>query len=388
MKKLKIGLFIDTYFPMVDGVVIVVHNYALRLSKVADVTVFAPKPRDKDYNIDLPYKVVRCHRMKVPFTDYDLGTPVFDHQFRKTLKQSELDIVHIHSPFEVGKIGVKYAKKHHLPIVASLHSQYKKDFLDRTNSKLITHIALKQLISLLNKADYFWAVNQKVADIFLTYGLKELPDVSYNATDMVFNDDDNAVEALRKAIKKNEDDHIFLFVGRIDFIKNLDFLMRSLHVLHQQDFPFQMVFIGSGPHEKAIQKIAEKSGMSKRVRFEGRITDRVKLSLYYRAADLFVFPSTYDTNSLVQIEAASQKTPSIFVEHSATSYMIKNDVNGYIAAADIHAFANKIINIFKDQDTYQKVCENAYQTVYHSWDEVVGKAYERYQLMADKTKGD
>ena len=42
MRRLKIGLFIDTFFPMVDGVVMVVDNYARRLKKYADVTVFAP----------------------------------------------------------------------------------------------------------------------------------------------------------------------------------------------------------------------------------------------------------------------------------------------------------------------------------------------------------
>ena len=39
--RLKIALFIDTYFPMIDGVVMVVDNYAKRLQEYADVTVFA-----------------------------------------------------------------------------------------------------------------------------------------------------------------------------------------------------------------------------------------------------------------------------------------------------------------------------------------------------------
>ena len=39
-KRLKIAMVIDTYFPMIDGVVMVVDNYAKRLQKYADVTVF------------------------------------------------------------------------------------------------------------------------------------------------------------------------------------------------------------------------------------------------------------------------------------------------------------------------------------------------------------
>ena len=39
MKKITIGLFIDTFFPMIDGVVMVVDNYAKELSKYANVII-------------------------------------------------------------------------------------------------------------------------------------------------------------------------------------------------------------------------------------------------------------------------------------------------------------------------------------------------------------
>ena len=46
--KITIGLFIDTYFPMVDGVAVVIDNYAKRLAKFANVIVFVPKYKE-DY---------------------------------------------------------------------------------------------------------------------------------------------------------------------------------------------------------------------------------------------------------------------------------------------------------------------------------------------------
>ena len=42
-KRLKIAMFVDTYFPMIDGVAMVVDNFAKRIQKYADVTVFCPK---------------------------------------------------------------------------------------------------------------------------------------------------------------------------------------------------------------------------------------------------------------------------------------------------------------------------------------------------------
>ena len=58
---MKIGIFVDVFYPMIDGVIKVVDNYATRLSKVADVTVFCPKSSDESYKDDFPYKVVRCN---------------------------------------------------------------------------------------------------------------------------------------------------------------------------------------------------------------------------------------------------------------------------------------------------------------------------------------
>ena len=58
-KKITIGFFIDTFFPMVDGVIMVVDNYARRLTKYANVIVFAPKIAGKKFDYKtLPYKVV------------------------------------------------------------------------------------------------------------------------------------------------------------------------------------------------------------------------------------------------------------------------------------------------------------------------------------------
>ena len=47
-RKMNIGLFVDSFFPMIDGVVNVVDNYAKRLCKFANVTVFTTAPRDKN----------------------------------------------------------------------------------------------------------------------------------------------------------------------------------------------------------------------------------------------------------------------------------------------------------------------------------------------------
>lgn len=67
MKKLKIGLFLDNYFPTEDGVVMVVEHLAEEYQKYADVVVVVPKT---EYEEDRGYPIIRVKSMKVPLTAY------------------------------------------------------------------------------------------------------------------------------------------------------------------------------------------------------------------------------------------------------------------------------------------------------------------------------
>ena len=129
-KKITVGIFNDSFFPMTDGVCLVVDNYARHLLKYANVIVFVPNYMGREYDDSVfPYKVVRCNSLKTFFLDYSLPIPKLDIKFKKELEKYKLDIVHIHSPFTIGEAGLRYAKKHNVPCIATMHSQFKQDFL-------------------------------------------------------------------------------------------------------------------------------------------------------------------------------------------------------------------------------------------------------------------
>ena len=377
-KKLTIGLFVDAFYPMIDGVVLVVDHYAQQLSKVANVIVFAPSARDKHFHDDQPYRVIRSKHIRVPFTNYDLSIPFFDLHFKSQLKNAKLDLVHIHSPFTMGETGIAYAKKHHIPVIGTLHSQYKKDFIERTKSQLITEIALIKIMSVFNQCDALWAVNQRIAEIYHADGANLMPNVQLNATDMIPFTDLKKLEELKKKHDVKADEKVLLFVGRIDKVKNLDFIVDVLFKLRLKAFKYKMIFVGSGPYEDELKARIKKFGLDSYCTLAGRIMDRIELSSYFKIADLFLFPSLYDASSLVQIEAASQKTASLFIKDSATSATITPDVNGYVAEEDPSLYALKIMEIFKNTKMHQKVCNQAYQDLYKTWDEVAKKVYKDY----------
>lgn len=377
-KKLNVGLFIDTFYPMVDGVIMVVDNYARRLSEFCNVTVFTLRPRGyKKCHRSYPYKVVQCGKMIVPFLDYDLPMPKTDRKFMKALKEANLDIVHIHSPFTIGKVGIQYAKKHNIPCIASLHSQYKRDFYRATHSNILTKALLKGIIKKFDACDECYGTNSNHSELFYKeYGMGHLPMVQRNGTEMLPVPDEKAAAALvNEKYGIQSDIPVFLFVGRINKLKNIYFLLDALCLVKTD---FKMIFVGDGQDLPDFKHKVASSPIANKVIFTGKIMDRELLTAIYSRAKLLLFPSMYDTNSLVQIEASSQKTPTVFLKDSVTSGTVTDNVNGFICDDSPQAFAAKIDEICDNDELYNKISEGAYRDLFVTWDQCVSEIYSEY----------
>lgn len=389
MKKLTIGLFNDSFFPMADGVIMVVDNYARVLSEYANVIVFVPRYTGKEYDDSrFPYKVVRCHSLKVPFLDYSLPIPKLDRKFEKELDKYKLDIVHIHSPFTMGEVGLKYAKKHHIPCIATMHSQFKQDFEKAVKSEFLAKKLNDKLIKLFNKCDECWAVNKEVARIYYEeYKYKCMPRVMNNATEMEpVADVKKAHEFIDKKYNIKKDEKVFLFVGRINTLKNILFIADCLKAVKEKapKLKFKMLYVGAGQdEEKLMDKIAE-CHLENDAILCGKVTNRKELAYYYSRADLFLFPSVYDASSIVQIEAASQKTPAVFLKNTATAATVTDNVNGFLSDYTVGAYSDKIIEVMNNKELYEKVSQNAYIDLYKTWKQMVDKAYELYKEFIEK----
>ena len=381
---MKVGLFIDTWYPMVDGVIKVVDNYARRLVNYCDVVVFCPEARGTDYKDDssLPYKVVRCSSLPMIRYDYNIPTPALDPVFEAKLITSGIDMVHIHSPFTVGLAGLLFAKIHHLPVVATLHSQYRQDFEGALHFKPALDTVMASIMGVFNSCDECWAVNGGIKDLYVNeYGLTAPCKVRLNATDhKPVLDPAEAAAVVNRTYGVPEDATVFLFVGRINFQKNIDFTVRALAKAKAEGLKnFRMLFVGRGQDEEKLAEVVRKESLNDEVVMCGLVSEREMLQNLYSRARLFLFPSLYDANSLVQIEAACQGTPTVFIEGARTAATVKSGVNGYLSPADEESYARTIMDIMADPEGYSKVSEAARRDLYLSWDDVVREVYEDYK---------
>ena len=376
MKRLRVGYFIDTFFPMVDGVVMVVDNYARRMQKYADVTVFAPKV-DFFYKDEFDYRVVRSMAIPVPFFEYSIPNPDIDIAFRKELENSALDIAHIHSPFAIGRMGIRYAYKNNIPVLGTMHSQYKKDFQRRLKVDAAASALTDIVANCFDKCDRCFAVNSAVAKIFYEeYGCREFPGVIGNATDMLPCDKDSARREIRTEHNVSEDEKILVFVGRINKLKNIMFIADTLGVLKSRGLKFKMLFVGVGEDEVELKSKIHSLGLDDCVVFCGKISERAKLAKIYAASDIFLFPSLYDASSLVQIEAASQGLPTAFLRGAATASTVTDKINAIVA--DKESYADRVLEALSDPSVYVRLSEGAKRDLYVTWDDVVEKVYGEY----------
>ena len=384
---MKVGLFIDTWYPMVDGVIKVVDNYARRLVQYCDVVVFCPETRgfDKADDGKLPYKVVRCKSLPIIKNDYDLPTPALDPKFEAQLILSGIDMVHIHSPFAVGLAGVLYAKLHKLPVVATLHSQYKQDFEKPLKFKPALDMVMDTIMRVFNACDECWAVNAGIQDLYVhEYGLTAPCKVRLNATDhKPVADPSEAARIVNETYGVPADATVFLFVGRINYIKNIDFIVRSLAKAKERGLKnFRMLFAGKGQDEGRLAALVKALGLEKDVVMCG-LTDKDMLEKLYSRAKLFLFPSLYDANSLVQIEAACQGTPTVFLEGARTAATVTPGVNGYVCPPDEDSYARMILDILADPKTYERISAAARRDLYLNWDDVVRDVYNDYRAFVE-----
>jgi len=381
-----IGLFNDSFPPIMDGVSMTLQNYAYWLNKKAQpVCVITPK--SPNYTDNEPYPVLRY--TSVPIIGrkpYRLGLPKMDLSFKTELNKISFGLVHAHSPFSAGNIALNIAKNQHIPFVATFHSKYRDDFEHSVHNKRIARLMTNEVIRFFEKADEVWIPQASVEETIREYGYKGKLEVVDNGNDFSSSE---PVEPIKKQARKtldiNEKETVLLFVGQHVWEKNTRLIVESLELI--KDLPFKMFFIGTGYAADDLKQLAEKLDLTSKVEFVGIITEREILKQYYAAADLFLFPSIYDNAPLVLREAAALQTPAVLINGSSSAENIINDFNGFLTENTMESFAAKLRELINSPEKIKIAGLNASQSLARSWESITEEVLDRYQKLMKRTWG-
>lgn len=388
-KSFRAIQFCDDFYPVIDGVVKVVDNCATHINKMdcVECEVVVPQYAKQPFDDSVfSYKVLRKPTNIIRFNKYPIPLPRAKKGLADEIIDFNADIYHVHSPFFMGDYALKLARKQNIPVVATFHSQFKQDFLQITHSKLITKMLLRRIIKFFNKCDEVWAPSQKSADTLKSYGFRKDVFVMENGTDFVVPDNlAELQEEARQAYGIDSNNKNLLYVGQLRFVKNLRLMLETLAELTQNDPSYHLYLVGEGSDEKELRSIANKLSLSQNVHFIEKIYDIKKLSALYSICDLFFFPSTYDTFSIVVREACIMKLPSLITRDSNVAEPFTDNVDCFWAEDTVTAMADRIRTIFADEQLRKAVGEQA-STIPITFETMSKRTMERYKYILEHNK--
>ena len=371
-KKMKVLEVLDTFYPNVDGPVNAIVNIAKSLNNSGKAEVELMVPDYPEERVVVENVVI--HR--APFLPgpegYNAAIPWLTGKVRKLLKEGQYDIIHAHSPFTLGKYVIDWAKILKIPSILTIHTKYKDDFERILKLKLFQDFMMNYIKGVINKADYVTSVSNGAAEVVKSYGYKGTNiEVIRNGTDLVPRkiSADKISEIKREYNLENY--FVFLFVGRLVSVKNVQFSLDVLAKIKkngQKNFKF--LIVGSGEYLGELKAKTDELGLADNVVFTGKILDRDKLAAIYSCADLFLFPSDFDTCGIVVIEAASFKLPCAVLKDSCPAERIVDNKNGLIINQSVDDWAEKISSFMPKRAELAKMGENALETLYVSWEKI------------------
>lgn len=378
---MNICLLNDSFPPVIDGVANVVMNYGRILTHDLDSNVVVGTPRypDADYS-GYPYKVVTYPSIDTTklIAGYRTGNSLSPREIDE-IAEFGPDIIHTHCPASSTLMARLLAHQTGAPVVFTYHTKFDVDIERAVGDGLLKKETIKVMIDNISACDEVWTVSQGAGENLKSLGYEGEYRIMPNGVD--FAKGKASDEAVAEAVKEYDlpaGVPVFLFVGRIVKYKGIPLILDALSMLKEKGMDFRMIMVGSGPDEEKLKAKTCELGLDNKVFFTGAIRDREVLRAINTRADLFLFPSTYDTNGLVVREAAACGLAGVLIKGSCAAEGITHKRNGYLIDETPDSMAALLFEICRDLPEVKRVGDRAMDEIYLSWEDAVKLAYDRY----------
>ncbi len=167
-------------------------------------------------------------------------------------------------------------------------------------------------------------------------------------------------QAAREALNLDDEHRVALFVGYEFERKGLE------HAIAALVDATTVLLLAVGGYGRSIENAraqAERLGVADRVLFTGPRHDLFDL---YAAADMFVFPSTYESHGLVILEALASGIPVVCTAVGVAPEVIVDGENGYLTGQDPHEIAGRLEQLAAEAPgARREACRES--AVRHGW---------------------
>lgn len=340
---MKILFLSDVYFPRINGVSTSIRTFVEQMQNLGhEVHLIAP-----DYEIltDDEAWIKRVPGRNIYFDPED-KLMKFGHvmQLLPKLKQEKYDVIHVHTPFVAHYAGLKLAAKLNIPCIETYHTFF-EDYLHHYLPWLPKRMAkgIARLISKrqCNSVDAIVAPSKPMLDVLRQYGINTASEViPTGLQDSSFKTGNG--QAFRSLYGISLERPMLLYVGRVAFEKNIDFLLEMTKKLKEKQPDILLLVTGEGPAEASLHKLTQSLSLEDNVKFIGYLDRNTELNACYASADAFVFASKSETQGLVLLEAMAQGTPVVAISELGTASILVEGKGALIAPDNTLQFSERV----------------------------------------------
>ncbi len=281
---------------------------------------------------------------------------------KKLHSEDPVDVVHLHCPMiSWTESQFKECKQNVAPIVSSLHGSWlgERDGLrTAAEQKEAAVWANPNDLAILLTAGHYAkyeraAVNGSDVCVANSHATKEdflerySPPADWNCQVIHWGVDTEMFHPSGEA--KDTETNQILAVGRLAARKGYGSLLRAFAQVNQKNPETKLLIVGRGSLKKRLVKQAKRLGISSSVRIDSGMPFD-KLAEEFRNADLVVYPSYYEGQGLIPLEAMASGTPVATVNHGPLPEMVDDSVGALFTMADTDSMSSAILGLLNNPE--------------------------------------
>lgn len=356
---MRILMLSDVYFPRVNGVSTSIQTFQREFRRLGhEIWVVAP-----DYGQAATDEegISRVLSRRVLFDPEDrMMRPRSLSRQLAGLNGQHFDLVHIQTPFIAHYAGLRLARRWGVPCVETYHTFF-EEYLFHYLPVLPKNVwrAVARLLSRrqCNRLDGLVVPSQAMREILAGYGVvTPMRVIPTGMPGDAFLEGDGAAFRARLGIAARQP--TLVFVGRVAFEKNIEFLLRVVRELQRTTHPdIVLIIAGEGPAEGRLRRLGTELGLDANLRFVGYLPRGFELNSGYQAGDAFVFASRTETQGLVLLEAMSLGVPVVSTAVMGTCDILAARRGALVAEEDVAHFAAQVRRVLDDAELRRQLGE-------------------------------
>jgi glycosyltransferase involved in cell wall biosynthesis len=182
---------------------------------------------------------------------------------------------------------------------------------------------------------------------------------------------------VRAALGVDEERFVSLFVGGDWFRKGLTTAVEALaEAEHRLDGVVAELWIVGSGDERRLAELARSHGVENRIRFFGFRQDAER---FYQAADVFLFPTAYESFSLAMLEAAASGLPLVVPPVNGVDELVEDGDGGLVVEREPRSIAAALVRLAEDPELRKQAGRGARRrAVQFTWDRAASEVMRVY----------